>query len=131
MNVLVVDDNSSLRGLLARVLEEHGFDVLQAVDGEDARALVDDEGPDLLVCDIFMPGIDGLQLLVHAKERHEDMRVILISAAHFDGIDEASERLGVDAFLAKPFSPAEFVSVVERVLSTSAVSHERAHHPPT
>lgn len=116
VKVLVVEDHVSLRSSLARVLAEHGFDVLQAMDGQAALDLLENERADLMVADIFMPGIDGLQLLAHAHVQNENMRVILISAASFDGIAEAAMRLGVDAFLPKPFLPAELVSAVERVL---------------
>ena len=129
LKVLVVDDNHNLRTLLARVLEERGFHVVQATDGDTGRELLENEGYDLLLADIYMPGMSGLELLEHAHVLNEDMRAILMSSASFNEVRQAAARLGASAFLPKPFSPAELVSAVDRVFREGVTPRAASHHP--
>jgi len=125
----VVDDNQNLLTLMARVLEERGFHVVQATDGDTGRELLENEGYDLLLADIYMPGMSGLELLEHAHVLNEDMRVILMSSASFNEVRQAAARLGASAFLPKPFSPAELVSAVDRVFREGVTPRAASHHP--
>ncbi len=129
LKVLVVDDNHNLLTLMARVLEERGFHVVQATDGDTGRELLENEGYDLLLADIYMPGMSGLELLEHAHVLNEDMRVILMSSASFNEVRQAAARLGASAFLPKPFSPAELVSAVDRVFREGVTPRAASHHP--
>lgn len=130
MKVLVADDSNSVRSSLARVLEEHGFDVLQAVHSEDPRELLNGKPADVVVSDISMPGVDGLQLLAHTKTVDEDMSVVLMSSACFEGISRAVTRPGANALLPRPFSPADVMSAVERVLRAAVPRQAASRRVP-
>lgn len=97
--ILVVDDEAPIRELLAAVLEESGYRVLQAVHGKQALDLVSRERPDLVLCDVMMPVMNGVELCARLKAA-TDLPVILMSAA---AKRTAAAAARADAFLAKPF----------------------------
>lgn len=116
--VLVVDDDRPLRSLLRTSLEEAGFRVLEARDGEEAIASVRAELPDLILLDIMMPGISGWEVTAAllADRSTDQIPIVFISAR-----SETSDRLrafelGAHAYLTKPFEPTVVVEAVDTVL---------------
>jgi DNA-binding NtrC family response regulator len=79
-NVLVVDDDTSIRTLLATIFTEHGYRVRSAEDGISALVEIQDENPDILVSDLNMPGMSGFDLLSHVHRQYPNIRVIAMSA---------------------------------------------------
>ncbi len=109
--VLIVDDEPAIR-LLGRVnLEADGIEVLEAGDGRTALELAAAELPDLILLDVVMPGLDGLEV---AERLHEDERTRDIPVVFMSGLDELAAQHG-DALL-KPFDPVELSQRVEDVL---------------
>lgn len=116
--ILVVDDNDSLRAGLQRVLEREGFVVETAFNGLDALQLIDLSPPDLVICDIKMPELDGLKL-VEGLRNHPDtasLPVIFITASDNPGHLVESVELKARHFLAKPFTNEKLVEKVRGVL---------------
>src|SRR5581483_1038356 len=97
--ILVVDDDRSILRLLGRLLEREGFQVLTAHDGEEALTLAEEHHPDLVLSDVSMPKLDGVQLAQELRERQGNDRpkLVLMSAFNGAGADVA------DAFIPKPF----------------------------
>ena len=112
--VLAVDDDPSLLKLMTRRLDKMGLQVEQAGDGRAALELIENNKYDLLVTDIYMPGVTGLELLKQAKERDQHTQVIVVTAAAT--MENAVEALnnGAFAYLTKPF---EHMSVFDNVVS--------------
>jgi DNA-binding response OmpR family regulator len=114
-SVLVVDDEPTITEVVSRYLERAGYDTRVAADGPEALELAGEGRPDLVVLDLMLPGMDGLEVMRRLREVDE-MSVILLTAK-----GEASDRviglrLGADDYVVKPFSPAELVARVDAVL---------------
>jgi two-component system phosphate regulon response regulator PhoB len=111
--VLVVEDHPTMRAAMRLVLEPEGFEVLEAVDGHDALAIIGRERPEIVFLDLNIPGISGEQLLRSVKEDPElqATRVVVVTAA---GEEERrrSLELGADGFLTKPFGPSDLLRTV-------------------
>lgn len=114
--ILVVDDDASQRRLIEFWLQEEGYAVLTAVDGKAGLQLFEEADPSLVIADIRMPGIDGLDLLGRIKGINPDATVILITA--FGTVNSAVEamKLGAADYLLKPLNADELKIVIRRVL---------------
>lgn len=112
--ILLVDDDASLRKVLQFNLEQEGYTVITAADGNEALRLYDENAPELVITDIKMPGIDGIDLLKEIKRRDIDKLVIVITA--FGTIDNAIEamKLGAYDYITKPFNRDEMKLVVRK-----------------
>ena len=99
--------------------EEPDFAVVTAVDGEEALALIGSEGPDACVLDVAMPRMDGLEVVrrVRADPAGEGLPIVLLTAAARLADEASGREAGADAYLTKPFSPAELVATVRRLIA--------------
>jgi DNA-binding response OmpR family regulator len=120
---LVVDDNSSVRNLIAVILEREGFAVTCTGLGEDAMGLADCARLDLLVVDLMLPDTDGLAIVLMTKARHPAVRTIVMSG--MPGAVSLIEA-GVDAYLPKPFGVDTFLEIVQRLCPPPAASDSSA-----
>lgn len=116
--VLVVDDDHKILRLLRIELTAQGFQVIMAERGEDALQLIERQRPDLVVLDIIMPGMDGLEVLRRLRE-NSGVPVILLTAKGTDADKILGLELGADDYLAKPFNPEELTARVRAVLRRS------------
>ncbi|HUU80509.1 MAG TPA: sigma-54 dependent transcriptional regulator [Acidobacteriota bacterium] len=115
--ILIVDDEEYICEILSRLMEKGGFRALVAHDGETALKMIRSEMPEVLLSDIKMPGIDGMEVLKRAKELDPDLPVIMITAhADIHGAVEAL-RSGAHDYLAKPFEHHEVVRIVHRAMA--------------
>ena len=116
-SVLVVDDEPTISEVVCRYLERAGYATRVAFDGPEALRLTEEERPDLVVLDIMLPGIDGLEVMRRMRERQRDRSPIILLTAKGEPTDRVvGLRLGADDYVAKPFSPAELVARVDAVL---------------
>jgi CheY-like chemotaxis protein len=113
-DILIVDDERPLRELLASVFEDAGYRVRTAIHGRDALAQIEQARPALIVMDLMMPVMGGVELYSQLKSRSETraIPVIVMSA----GLPRPAELQGADAFLAKPFDLTAIEAVVGRCL---------------
>ena len=110
--ILVVDDEESIRDLCARVLTRAGYAVRTVPSGEDAVSTLAEATFDLLISDIRMPGMSGLEVLERAKTAYPHIRVVLITGFGTPQILTRGQPPGADRILTKPFSPAELLAAV-------------------
>jgi DNA-binding response OmpR family regulator len=121
--ILLVDDEDSVQRLLAYPLEREGFRVLQARDGEEALERFAEEQVDLVVLDLMLPKLDGLE--VCKRLRAESEIPIIMLTARDDELDKVvGLELGADDYITKPFSIREFRSRVRALLRRAAVSRQ-------
>lgn len=118
--VLVVDDEASIRRSLEGVLKDEGLSVILAEDGESAIRHLMNTRPALVLLDIWMPGMDGLETLRKIKEIHQDLPVVMISGHATISTAVAATRLGAMDFLEKPLDLSGTIQLVRRVLNQSA-----------
>lgn len=102
-NILIVDDEAPVRNMIQRTLQRHGYSCLQAADGREARAFLEKEPVDLILCDINMPGESGLELIAWVKEAHPDVAIIMVSGINDTDVARAALEAGVYGYLVKPF----------------------------
>ena len=115
--ILVVEDDESLREALLEVLGDEGHEVRAAEHGGEALETLDGWEPELLVLDLMMPVMDAFEFREHQRQRDVALRarVLVLSAAR--DLGGAAERLGADAYLAKPFRLDEMLATVDRLLA--------------
>ena len=117
--VLVIDDEPGIRSIMCRVLQAAGHEVTAFANGAGAIDHVRQEPVDLLITDIFMPDVEGLETIREIRGIRAEIPIIAISGVDFDGGDYlgVAGKFGAVATLKKPFWPADLLEVVSRVLS--------------
>ncbi len=124
--ILVVDDEPSIRAIVAETLEEEGYQVQTASNGQEALDLVRCIPPDAVVLDMMMPVMDGWTFLQACREdpKCADLRVMCLSAAPTAAADAA--RLGAKACMTKPFDLDALLSTIQQLIDGEATPHD---HP--
>jgi DNA-binding response OmpR family regulator len=117
--VLIADDDVDILALVAFRLERSGYQVLKAMDGEEALKVALEESPDLAVLDVMMPRMDGYEVTrrIRGNEATRGMSVILLTARAQDSDVAAGLEAGADDYVKKPFSPQELRTRVEQMLA--------------
>jgi DNA-binding response OmpR family regulator len=118
--VLVVDDDPTVSDVVRRYLEQDGFEVGLAADGLAALAAVQAEPPDLVVLDLMLGGIDGLEVCRRLRRDRPDLPVVMLTALGEEADRVIGLEVGADDYVTKPFSPRELVLRVRSVLRRSA-----------
>ena len=118
-SILVVDDNEDIRGLLSLVLQKEGYEVHAAEDGASALEQAYEKKPDLILLDVMMPGLSGLEVLSTIRENKDkkisEVPIMMITAkSTIDDIDAAVE-LGASSYIVKPFRPANLAEKVQAI----------------
>lgn len=121
LRVLVIDDEPMVREVLARYLENDGFTVDTAIDGEQALARFAETSPDLVLLDLMLPRIDGLEVFERMRASTR-VPVIMLTARGGETDRIVGLDLGADDYVSKPFSPREVVSRVRAVLRRTGVA---------
>jgi DNA-binding response OmpR family regulator len=123
--VLVADDEARIRDIVRGYLEAEGFDVVSAGDGEVALRVARERKPDVVVLDVMMPGLDGVEVLRRLR-RESDVYVIMLTARS-DEVDKlVGLSVGADDYMTKPFSPRELVARIRAVLRRTRVTEPSA-----
>ena len=112
--VLVVDDDEMIRRLVRAVLEADEFEVVEARDGEMALELASETQPAVVVLDIMMPGIDGVE--VCRRLDHDLVKVIVLTARDDPRLEDECRAAGANAFLTKPFSSIQLLDLLAELL---------------
>lgn len=113
--LLVVDDDPHIRELVRVFLQNEGFDILEAADGQEALAIMETDQADLVILDIMMPRMDGWELCRELR-KHYDIPLFMLTAKGETAQKIKGFELGTDDYLVKPFEPAELVVRVKALL---------------
>lgn len=129
MNILLIDDEKDVRESVAQVLSRAGYRVETADNAELGLAMLEENDFDLLISDIIMPGIDGVQTIKAVREKNKNMKILAISGGGNFGLKDykpqaitttaylqAAADAGADSILTKPFTRAELVELVNNLL---------------
>jgi two-component system, NtrC family, nitrogen regulation response regulator NtrX len=125
-SVLLVDDEPSIRHILSEWLRKKNFHVVEAEDGRQAMEMIRRDDPDIVISDVVMPGMDGIQLLKEAKAVKTDIPFLMISGypSHASAVNVIKH--GASDYLAKPFTPEELTRRVGHALRLKAISKPHA-----
>jgi two-component system response regulator PilR (NtrC family) len=125
--ILVVDDEKSMREVLTIMLRKEGYQTGEATSGEEALAMLGDDGFDLMLTDLRMPGMGGLELLARAKQVRSELVVVTMTA--FASLESAVEALRHGAFdyITKPFRVQEITASIKRALERERMRKENLH----
>jgi len=122
--ILVVDDEASARSGLGKLLEQEGYSVVQAADGREALDAVAEEAPELIITDLKMPNMDGMELLAKLRERGVETPAVVATAFGEVSSAVAAMRAGAEDYLTKPIDFDALLLVVERTLARSELRAE-------
>ncbi|MEW6356337.1 MAG: response regulator [Planctomycetota bacterium] len=124
--VLIVDDEKNIRLTLSQSLEPLGLETETAVNGEEALAKLEEKDFGVMLLDLKLPGMDGMEVLCRVRDIRPDIRVIIITA--HGTVDSAVEamKLGAVDFIQKPFAPQEIRDLVSRVMDRDKLDERKA-----
>ncbi len=125
MRILIVDDCPIARSGLRGMLESEGFSVTEAVDGDTIVAAVDRVNANLVLCDMLMPGCNGLEVIRELRRELPHVKIIAMSGGRYTGAADMLQTamyLGADEILYKPFSTAKLMTTIRQVMVRLAVS---------
>lgn len=125
--ILIVDDEQLIRWSLEKHLQKQGYEVVTAGSGEVALQLAKEESPDLMLLDIQLPGMNGIEVLEKVKEFEEEVIVIMVTALGVLETAVKAMRLGAFDYINKPFNLDELSIIVKKALETRELRREVAH----
>ncbi len=116
--IMAVDDSVSMRMLLSSTLKEAGYEVLEAADGREALAKLEGRHIDMLITDLNMENMDGIELTraVREKPAFKDVPVIILTTESKQEIKMAGKDAGASGWMVKPFQPEQLLEVLQKVL---------------
>lgn len=120
--VLVVDDEQSIITLLQYNLEQSGFQVITAMDGEEGRDLAISENPDLILLDLMLPKLDGIEVCKQLRQQKISTPIMMLTAKDDEFDKVLGLELGADDYMTKPFSPREVIARVKAILRRTQVN---------
>ena len=113
--VLVIDDQVGIRALLAEVFNVFGYEVIEAGNGSEGLEVMDKSQPDIILLDMKMPGLSGIETLRLIRARNHHVPIILVTAYQENDMMAEADKLGVTARLVKPFDIEELQRIVRHV----------------
>lgn len=114
--VLIVDDEQSILTLLQYNLQQAGFEVISAMDGEEAKYKAITENPNLIVLDLMLPKLDGIEVCKQLRQKKIETPILMLTAKDDEFDKVLGLELGADDYMTKPFSPRELVARVKAIL---------------
>lgn len=116
--ILTVDDSSTIRQMVTFVLKEAGYTVHEAVDGQQAIDLMSSSPVDMVITDLNMPNVNGVELIrwTRADARHKFIPVVMLTTESQEDIKREGRAAGATGWIVKPFKPEQLLNVVGKVL---------------
>jgi two-component system, chemotaxis family, chemotaxis protein CheY len=116
--ILSVDDSASIRQLVAFTLEKEGYEVVSAVDGQDALDKVKAATVDMVITDLNMPNVDGIQLIqaLRSEPAFKFTPIVMLTTESAMNKKDAGKQAGATGWIVKPFKPEQLIAVVKRLL---------------
>jgi two-component system, chemotaxis family, chemotaxis protein CheY len=115
--IMVIDDSGSFRTVVKLALQKAGYGVIEAIDGQDAVEKLNGAKPNLIVCDVNMPRMDGLSFARHVKASpvHKFTPMIMLTTESQESKKAEGKAAGVRAWITKPFQPSQLVDAIARL----------------
>ncbi len=115
-NILIVDDSASMRQLVTFALEDAGYDVVQAVDGEDALSKATQSRAEMVITDLNMPKLDGIGLIRQLREKSEYRftPIVMLTTESQEIKKNEGRQAGASGWIVKPFTPDQLIGVVRK-----------------
>jgi two-component system, chemotaxis family, chemotaxis protein CheY len=116
--ILSVDDSASIRQLITFTLQKEGYAVVEAVDGRDALGKVKASAVDMVLTDLNMPNMDGIELIreLRSKPEFKFIPIVMLTTESATGKKEAGRNAGATGWIVKPFKPEQLIAVIKRLL---------------
>lgn len=115
--ILVIDDSPFIFKAVKRAVEPHGFEMIgQAFNGQEGLEMVAEHQPDVIILDITMPVMDGLETARHLFAKDPHTNVIMLSAMGDDDLMTEAKNIGIQHFMTKPFEPEQMVAAIKSLL---------------
>lgn len=116
--ILTVDDSASIRQMVTFTLKNEGYDVVEAVDGVDALAKLDEKPADMVLTDLNMPNMDGIELIkkVRANPNFKFIPIVFLTTESQAEKKQEGKQAGATGWIVKPFKPDQLVGVIKKVL---------------
>jgi two-component system chemotaxis response regulator CheY len=116
--IMTVDDSASMRQMVSFVLRDGGYEVVEAVDGLDALSKLRDQEMHMFLCDINMPGMDGLELTrrLRGMPQYKFVPIVLLTTESHPEKKQEGKAAGATAWIVKPFQPDQLLAVVKQVV---------------
>ena len=120
--ILVIDDASAIRQSVGYTLEDSGYDVIEAVDGNDGLSKLDGSDIDLIICDVNMPNMNGIEFLKNVKQNekysaYKFTPLIMLTTEAGEDMKAQGKELGAKAWMVKPFKPEQLIESVKKMIS--------------
>jgi two-component system, chemotaxis family, chemotaxis protein CheY len=117
--ILVVEDSALLLQMVSTVIRAKGFEVIEAGDAREALEIMDGRPIDLVITDLIMPGLDGIELtkLIRSLEAYKSVPVLMLTTQSGAGLATEARVAGINAWVIKPFRPADLVAMIRRMLA--------------
>jgi two-component system chemotaxis response regulator CheY len=116
--IMVIDDSISVRKLLVNILNHDGYETLEGVDGQDAIQKLSNKTVDLILCDIYMPNMDGLAFVEEFKSipENQTIPVVMLTTEDTEEKKIIGMEAGANAWITKPFNPEQLLNLVGRLI---------------
>ena len=116
--IMTVDDSASVRQMVSFTLKGAGYEVLEAVDGQDALAKLQGKRIQMMITDLNMPNMDGIELIraVRADSAHKFTPIVLLTTESQDGKKKEGKAAGATGWIVKPFKPEQLLAVIKKVV---------------
>ena len=116
--IMTVDDSTSVRMMVGFTLKEAGYDVLEAEDGQDAYDKLDNEPVHMVIADVNMPKMNGIELVrkLRSHPRHRFTPIIMLTTESMDSMKQQGKEAGATGWIVKPFQPDQLLAVIKKVL---------------
>jgi len=124
-SILIIDDEQSIRDSLTGILQDEGFNPMTAANGEEALGRMRDERPDLILLDIWMPGMDGLETLTRIRDFYPEQLVIMMSGHGTIETAVRATKLGAHDFIEKPLSLEKLLLSIQNALKLNRLVEEK------
>lgn len=115
MRILIAEDDALILSTLEFRLKKDGYEIITANDGREALQKVEEYQPDLIISDIMMPYVSGLEIVGTVKEKYNDISIIVLTTMGQEEVVLEAFELGADDFIPKPFSPSELSLRIKRL----------------
>jgi len=116
--IMTVDDSASIRQMVSFTLSQAGYEVIEAVDGKDALSQMTGASVNMVITDLNMPNMDGIELIkaIRTDGSHKFTPIIMLTTESADNKKQAGKEAGATGWIVKPFKPDQLLAVIQKVL---------------